>query len=229
MTISASIMNPGSESKEYPVDLIINGVTVATKIVEIGPGATETVRWQTTEESEAGTYDVVIGDKTGSFRIVEDSDINISLYIDSSTKKKGEPITISGYVSPVSENSKVRIFVRYSMGDWLVLDDVDVEPDGYYSYSWEPMTAGSYEVVASLLDAGGSERVPSYTQNVLVEEARGGIPGFSSISILSGTIVAIFLIYFINNTSDFSSSNMSKIKIINLFSRLKRPSYYSDP
>ena len=104
-------------------------------------------------------------------------------------------MTISGYVSPARENGIVRVFVRYTGGDWLALDDVDLDEDGYYSYTWTPSSAGTYEFVTSLLDEGGTEILPSTTRSILVEEP-GGIPGFSPLSILVGALFTILLLSF---------------------------------
>jgi peptide/nickel transport system substrate-binding protein len=170
VTISAEIMNPSSETETYDVDLIINGVTLATKNIEVAPGGTETVSWYTTEEWSQGTYEVVIGDKTGIFRIIEDTDVTISLYMESSVLKVGDSATISGFVSPVLENCKIRIYLRDSGGAWVDLDDVEIDFDGYYLYTWEPFMIGEYQVRTALIDESGSEIVFSDTETLKVEE-----------------------------------------------------------
>jgi hypothetical protein len=170
VTISAEIMNPSSVSETYNVDLIINGVTLATSTIEVAPGTTETISWYTTEEWNPGTYEVVIGDKTGVFRIIEDTDTTLSLYMESSVLKVGDSATVSGFVSPVLENCRIRIYLRGAGGVWVDLDDVDIDFDGFYFYTWEPLMIGEYYVRTALVDESGLEMVSSDTESFIVEE-----------------------------------------------------------
>ncbi|MBD3205099.1 hypothetical protein GF319_01995 [Candidatus Bathyarchaeota archaeon] len=193
--ITGEITNEGSEDGVYDASLVVNGDVVSTLPVEIEAGGTETVKWHTTEQWGPGSYEVTLGEKTMTFEILDEVDADISIYIPSYTSKKGEPVTISGYVSPAQENGIVRVYVRYTGGDWVALDDVELDEDGYYSYTWTPSSTGTYEFVTSLLDEGGKEILPSTTRTILVEEP-GLIPGFSPLSIIVGALFTLLLLTF---------------------------------
>jgi hypothetical protein len=168
--ISAEIVNNGDYSGTYNASLYVNDYLLATKSVEIPAGGSETVSWQTTEEWTAGTYEVKIGDKTETFRIVEEYETTLSIYLHSSVVRSGDSATISGYLSPIMENANIRISLRSGDGSWIDLDDVETDYDGFYYCDWTPTILGTYYVKAALIGEDGLELVSSSTETLLVEE-----------------------------------------------------------
>ncbi|MBD3205577.1 hypothetical protein GF319_04420 [Candidatus Bathyarchaeota archaeon] len=190
--ISGKIMNGGDTRGTNEVSLVINGAVLATKLVELDPGESETLSWKTTNEWSEGTYEVSLGALSETFEIVEESETTISIYLQPTEIHQGDYTTISGYISPVPDDGRVRIFIRLGVGDWLELGEVEVEQDGFYSYQWSPSLLGTFQVITVLLDDNGDEFLPSSTETVLVEEeSSGGIPGYPVSSIALGLISVI--------------------------------------
>jgi hypothetical protein len=69
VTISTNVVNTGNEGGNYQVALKINGELVETRMVSVGPLATQPVKF-TVSRANPGTYDVAILDKTGSFTVL---------------------------------------------------------------------------------------------------------------------------------------------------------------
>lgn len=168
--ISVKVTNVGNEGGTYIVVLTVNDYDLATREIDLSPGESETVSWHTSDEWSAGRYTVEVGGETGSFEIVEDSEAVVSLYMPSSSVKKGDSITIGGYVSPAEENQQIRIDVKGADGSWISLATVETEYDGYYSYDWEPLYTGSYQVRSVLIDQAGHETVISSIGSLSVKE-----------------------------------------------------------
>jgi hypothetical protein len=163
-------VNKGDDSDIYNASLFVNDYLLATKSVEIPAGGYETVSWQTTEEWTAGTYEVRIGNKTETFSIVEEYETTLSIYLHSSVVKSGDSATVSGYLSPITEDAHIRIYLRSGGGSWIEMDDVETDYDGFYYYDWSPNILGTYYVKAALIGEDGLEVVSSSTETLLVEE-----------------------------------------------------------
>jgi hypothetical protein len=69
VTISTNVVNTGNEGGNYQVALKINGELIETRMVSVGPLATQPVKF-TVSRANPGTYDVAILDKTGSFTVL---------------------------------------------------------------------------------------------------------------------------------------------------------------
>ena len=68
VTITTNVVNTGDQSGSLNVILKINGLTEQTRIVSVGPQATQPVRF-TVSRTQPGTYAVNIFDQNGSFTI----------------------------------------------------------------------------------------------------------------------------------------------------------------
>jgi hypothetical protein len=69
ITITTNAVNNGDEAGNVNVTLKINGQIEQTRMVSVGPRATQPVKFTITK-AESGTYDVDVGGQTGSFTIL---------------------------------------------------------------------------------------------------------------------------------------------------------------
>ncbi len=76
VTISANVVNTGDQGGNLNVTLKVNGQVEETRMVSVGPKATQPIKF-TVAKSEPGTYAIDIGGQTGSFT-VSDSHVNKS-------------------------------------------------------------------------------------------------------------------------------------------------------
>lgn len=68
VTITATIANSGGTESSYNAVLKINGVDEAQKQVTLGPKGKQEITFTTSQET-AGSYDVNVGDTSGSFKV----------------------------------------------------------------------------------------------------------------------------------------------------------------
>jgi hypothetical protein len=68
VTITTNVVNGGDQAGNYNIALRINGQVEQTKMVSVGPKATQPVKF-TVSRSQPGTYSVDILDQTGSFTV----------------------------------------------------------------------------------------------------------------------------------------------------------------
>jgi hypothetical protein len=69
VTITTNVVNTGDTAGNYNVDLKINGQVEESRMVSVGPQASQPVKFTVTRD-QPGTYTVDIVDKSGSFTIV---------------------------------------------------------------------------------------------------------------------------------------------------------------
>ena len=67
--IATNVINNGGEIGTYKVDLKINGKVEQTKMVSVGGGSAQQVKF-TVYKSQPGTYNVAIGSEKNTFTIV---------------------------------------------------------------------------------------------------------------------------------------------------------------
>ncbi len=77
-TISANVENAGNAAGEYNAELSVNGSVVDSQDVSLGIGNNTTVTFEHSEENP-GTYNVTIGEQTGSYTVKEKS--SLLLYV----------------------------------------------------------------------------------------------------------------------------------------------------
>ena len=70
ITITATVTNSGGTAGDYTVELKINDVTEASKLLSLAPGASQTVGF-TVKRFEAGSYQVDVNGFTGAFEVKE--------------------------------------------------------------------------------------------------------------------------------------------------------------
>ena len=73
VNITVNVTNTGQAEGTYNATLNINGKVLAFKVVKLTPGQTTTVGWHTTNAWTAGSYDIKIGEQTGTFKIINQS------------------------------------------------------------------------------------------------------------------------------------------------------------
>ena len=104
----------------------------------------------------------------------------------------GESTVINGTVSP--GNADVDVTLQYrSAGEteWTLLATVPIDSTGYYQYTWTPSTAGTYNVVASLLE-DSTVKVSSATETVVVNKRSSTVSiDASSRSVTVGSEITI--------------------------------------
>jgi len=69
VTISTNVVNTGDQAGSYNVALKINGQVEQTKMVAVGPQASQPVKFTVTK-AQPGTYAVDIVDQKGSFTVL---------------------------------------------------------------------------------------------------------------------------------------------------------------
>jgi hypothetical protein len=69
VTISTNVVNTGDEGGNYSIALKVNGEVVETRMVSVGPQATQPIKFTVTR-TQPGTYTVAILDKSGSFTVL---------------------------------------------------------------------------------------------------------------------------------------------------------------
>jgi hypothetical protein len=69
VTITTNVVNTGDNAVNYGVDLKINGQVEQTRMVSVGPQATQPVKF-TVVRAQPGTYAIEIGGQTSSFTIL---------------------------------------------------------------------------------------------------------------------------------------------------------------
>jgi len=69
VTISTNVVNSGDEGGNLNVALKVNGVVEETRMVSVGPQASQPVKFTVTRD-KPGTYTVDIADQKGSFTVV---------------------------------------------------------------------------------------------------------------------------------------------------------------
>jgi hypothetical protein len=72
VTITTNVVNTGDEAGNYNIALKINGQVEESRMVSVGPKASQPVKFTVTRD-QPGTYTVDIVDKSGSFTILGDS------------------------------------------------------------------------------------------------------------------------------------------------------------
>jgi hypothetical protein len=77
VTITTNVVNTGDEAGSLNVALKINGQMEQTKMVSVGPKATQPVKF-TVRRSQPGTYTVDILDQNGSFSVLGDGEADTS-------------------------------------------------------------------------------------------------------------------------------------------------------
>jgi hypothetical protein len=70
VNISASVTNSGTTPGEAEVELLVNNESVDAQNVSLGSGESKLVSFSHTEE-DAGTYNVTIGDLSGSYEVTK--------------------------------------------------------------------------------------------------------------------------------------------------------------
>jgi len=68
VTISTNVVNTGDQGGNMTVALKVNGVVEQTRMVSVGPQASQPIKF-TVARSQPGTYAIDIGGQTGSFII----------------------------------------------------------------------------------------------------------------------------------------------------------------
>ena len=68
VTISTNVVNTGDEAGNYNIALKVNGDVVETRMVSVGPQATQPIKF-TVAEAQPGKYNIAILDKSGSFSV----------------------------------------------------------------------------------------------------------------------------------------------------------------
>jgi hypothetical protein len=68
VTISTNVVNTGDQGGNMSVALKINGQVAETRMVSVGPQASQPIKF-TVAKSQPGTYSIDIGGQTGSFTI----------------------------------------------------------------------------------------------------------------------------------------------------------------
>ncbi len=68
VTITADITNSSGTTGNYKVTVVVNGVNEIEQALSLGPGKTQKLIYTLTKEN-AGTYDVAINDRNGSFSV----------------------------------------------------------------------------------------------------------------------------------------------------------------
>jgi hypothetical protein len=69
VTITTNVVNTGDTAGNYNVDLKINGQVEESRMISVGPQASQPVKFTVTRD-QPGTYTVDIVDKSSSFTIV---------------------------------------------------------------------------------------------------------------------------------------------------------------
>jgi hypothetical protein len=72
VTISTNVVNNGDQGGNLNIALKINGQVEQTRMVAVGPKASQPVKFTVTK-TEPGTYSIDIGGQTGSFSIPRNS------------------------------------------------------------------------------------------------------------------------------------------------------------
>jgi len=75
VTVATNVVNTGDEAGNYNVDLKINGQVEQSRMVSVGPHASQQVKFTVTKD-QPGTYNVDIVNQKGSFTILGDSESN---------------------------------------------------------------------------------------------------------------------------------------------------------
>jgi hypothetical protein len=68
VTIATNVVNSGDETGNYSVSLKINGQVEQTRMVSVGPQASQPIKFTVTKD-QPGTYSIDIGGQKGSFII----------------------------------------------------------------------------------------------------------------------------------------------------------------
>jgi hypothetical protein len=68
VTIATNVVNSGDETGNYSVSLKINGTVEQTRMVSVGPQASQPVKFTVTKD-QPGTYSIDVGGQKGSFII----------------------------------------------------------------------------------------------------------------------------------------------------------------
>jgi PKD repeat protein len=103
----------------------------------------------------------------------------------------GESIMINGTVTP--GNADVNVTLRYCAAgeaEWTLLATVQIDSTGFYQYTWTPSTAGTYNVVASLLE-DDTVKVSSAAVTVVVKRTSTVSIDASSRSVTVGSEITI--------------------------------------
>jgi hypothetical protein len=102
-TVSADVENTGGADGVYLATLTIDAVEIETKEISLAPGARETITFVVAEESP-GTYQVAIGELTGSLRVLRPAEFVVSdLALRPSEAEVWEEVTVTAKVQNVGE------------------------------------------------------------------------------------------------------------------------------
>lgn len=203
-----------STSLNGTVSPSLAGVSVTLQYSSAGETVWKTLGTLTTDStgyyqyiwapSTAGTYQVLavlLEDDTvkvssATLTIVVNK-LNSTVSIDASSTSftAGDEVVINGTVTP--KRSGINVTLQYRRGDeaWSTLDTVTTDSNGFFSTSWRPSDAGTYEVKASW---SGDENTASAESNVLVIEVVAGqnvfVYAVAGITILIVTAALFYLI-----------------------------------
>lgn len=87
------------------------------------------------------------GQVSSSYQTLEPS--AISLAISSTYVMQGSTITLSGHISPHSQNRTVVVYIKKSNLPWSALGIITTDSSGRFAYAWTTKDAGLYYVRAS--------------------------------------------------------------------------------
>jgi len=117
----------------------------------------------------------------------------ISMDLSSTTITLGESVIISGAIDPLRPSENVTIQYRLNGGTWASLVNMTTHSKyGNYSYTWTPLTAGTYEFKAFWDGDPYINPAESEVKTLIVEEAEKaeGIP----LEVVIVAVVAIIVI-----------------------------------
>lgn len=188
VTISVDISNIGGRAGTHTITLTLNGLLKEESSITLDPDMTETISFEILGEEE-GMYSVDVNGIVGSFEVISPAIFTISeLYINPSSIKKGEKVTISVEVS--NTGGRFGDFdVELKIND--VVEDVEVvslDPGEHRTVSFQ-LTAkdeGTHSVGVNGLMGEYTVTKPSFIEQ---------IPGFAYESIILGLIGATMILW----------------------------------
>jgi Tol biopolymer transport system component len=133
-------------------------------------------------------------------------DSTLTLKTASDSYEAGNSVTLSGTLSPKVEEATIQLSTISPSGETQTYSVPAM--DGKYSYQLDVNEVGKWSVEASWMgDAGHTEAGDSIEFNVVESpEPGGGVPGFSTASIMLGVLVALFAL-----KSSFGSEKTGKL------------------
>ncbi|MBM4447358.1 MAG: hypothetical protein FJ023_08460 [Chloroflexi bacterium] len=147
-TITIQVKNTSGMSGIYPATLVLDGVSIQTKVIEIGSRKTAAISF-TVSKDKPGIYNIKVNDQSGIFKVLKPANlIMTNLYPTPLIATPGQTMTVSVDVTNTGEATGSQSVAFTVDGSQVESKEIKVAPGATekLSFTTAKNTAGIYSV-----------------------------------------------------------------------------------